>query len=48
MIEELNDISYSRCDYTLKEVFIEANNNDTIKKIDKKIAGFSFCFFFDF
>lgn len=38
MIEELDDISYNKNDYTLNHVFIEDNENDLVEKLDKKLS----------
>ena len=37
MIEELDDISYKKNDYTLNHVFIEGGKNEFINKIDKEL-----------
>lgn len=39
MIEELDDMSYNHNDYTLNHVFIENDENDWIKKIDKDLKA---------
>ncbi|TYB79485.1 RNA polymerase sigma factor [Bizionia myxarmorum] len=39
MVEELNDSSYNHNDYTLNHVFIENDENDWIKKIDKDLTS---------
>ena len=38
MIEELEDMSYNHNDYTLNHVFIEDNEKDLVKKIDKDLS----------
>ncbi|WP_299107692.1 RNA polymerase sigma factor [uncultured Winogradskyella sp.] len=38
LIEELDDQSYNHNDYTLNHVFIENDENDWIKKIDKDLS----------
>lgn len=38
MIEELEDMSYNHNDYTLNHVFIENDEKDLVKKIDKDIS----------
>jgi RNA polymerase sigma factor (sigma-70 family) len=39
MIEELDDMSYNHNDYSLNRVFIEDNEKDLIKKIDKDLSA---------
>ena len=38
MIEELDDISYDKNDYTLNHVFIEDDEQDYIDKLDKELS----------
>ncbi|RYM34022.1 sigma-70 family RNA polymerase sigma factor [Brumimicrobium glaciale] len=37
MIEELDDISYKKNDYTLNHVFIEGGKNEFVEKIDRNL-----------
>ena len=39
MIEELDDISYNKNDYTLKDVFIENEEQHLLEELDKNIAN---------
>ena len=38
MIEELDDISYPKHDYTLNHVFVEDNNKEIMNKLDKDLG----------
>jgi DNA-directed RNA polymerase specialized sigma24 family protein len=38
MMEELDDISYRKQDYILKNIFLEDNNKDLMAKLDKDLG----------